>query len=147
MAGESVRFEGLEEGSRFMQWVKRAIEATYKEAILEDIGKEGVAESQRYIMQDKVQPPTTQETLDRRRKGKKKSRGGKTLLDTGVGVKQIAYELDGDSVEVGVPDGYMAYHQEGRQPKTHKKKPRKFLQLPDPDVIEGIIEDHLEELV
>ena len=147
MSDGSIKFSGFEDDSPFMRWVKESVYASYKDEILEDIGKEGVAESQRFIRDNKVTPPTTDETLDARRKGKNKAksdRRGITLLDTGTGIKQIAYEVDGDSVLVGVPDGYMAYHQEGRQPKTHERKKREFLKLPDDGVIEEIIKEHME---
>ena len=96
--------------------------------VLEDIGKTSVTLTTKKLMDNKVMPRTSQSTLDQRRKGRKrrfKKRSiskGTTLVDTGVGMRQVSYKTGPDYVEVGVPDGYMAYHEEGRVPNAPRRK-------------------------
>lgn len=104
----------------------------------------GVANSVKFIMDGNVRPEMSDETREARRKGPKSSGEAKTLIDTGVGARQIAFEVDvgSTSVFIGVPDGYMAYHQEGRVPNAPK---REFLQLPTDSEIEKTIKHYLEK--
>ena len=71
MSSVECTFKGLtDHGSEFMRWIAKALDSEFTEEILEDIGKEGVAESQKFIAQNKVKPPTSKKTLEQRRKGK-----------------------------------------------------------------------------
>ena len=91
--------------------------------VLEDIGIQSETKTIKKILDNEVRPGTTQETLDRRR-GKDKR--GLTLVDTGVGYKQISHKVGNNYVEVGVPAGYMSAHQRGTVPNAPR---RMFLTL------------------
>lgn len=131
---------GFDEGSEFARWVDDITDKGLYEDVLDDVGKQAVDLSTEKISKNKVTPKTSQATLDARRRprGKKKQSGsGITLLDTGVGIKQIAYESGFDEMAVGVPAGYMAAHQEGTVPNAPR---RKFLTMPKSDDIVDTVE-------
>lgn len=116
--------------------------------VFEDIGKTGVTETTQFLMDNKVTPKTTDKTLEARRNPNKRKQfkkrriaKGLTLVDTGIGLRQVAYKATQSSCEVGVPDGYMAYHQLGRVPNAPK---RMFLRLPNRKYIMNLVRVHIE---
>jgi len=115
--------------------------------VFEDIGRTGVTLTTEKLLGNKVRPKTSQGTLDARRQGRRRFKGarvgnGLTLVDTGVGLRQVSYRATSSSVEVGVPDGYMAYHQEGRVPNARR---RMFLMLPNRKYILDLVGIHIKK--
>jgi hypothetical protein len=108
--------------------------------VLDDIGKQGVKLTTEKLVKNKVTPKTTEGVLARRRKYGKGKYKGITLVDTGIGLRQVSYRvLFNKAVEVGVPDGYMAYHEQGRVPHAPQ---RRFLTMPKGDYIYRAIRWH-----
>jgi phage gpG-like protein len=114
-------------------------------AVLDDIGRQSVKRTTDKIVENRVKPGTSRETLLRRRTRKRKpSTSGTTLLDTGIGYRMVSHRVDPDSVTVGVPDGYMAYHQLGRVPNS---KRRRFLMMLTKREILRIINFHWKKAI
>jgi len=139
MATVESKFIGFDPSDEFAKWIDRLSQRSEMKKVLDALGKGGVTESVKFIMQKKVEPPLKDSTVERRRK-----KSNVPLFDTGVGARQIAHDVSvvDLNTRVGVPDGYMAYHQEGRVPNAPK---REFLQLPDDDMIEKTIMFYLEK--
>ena len=137
-----VEWKGI---GQFTKWVNRMADMSGFDDMLEDIGKTSVTLTTKKIANNKVRPKTTLRTLRARRSRKKRpSVSGITMLDTGVGYKQPAYRvISGRAVDVGYPDGYMAYHQEGRVPNAPQ---RKTLTLPSKRALQQITKFHWERL-
>lgn len=113
--------------------------------VLDDIGRQSVARTTQKIIDNKVTPKTTDATLKRRRSRKrKKSTSGTTLLDNGIGYLQVSHRVDPDSVAVGVPDGYMAYHQQGRVPNAPR---RRFLMMLTKGEVLKVINFHWKKVM
>lgn len=154
-------WRGLDE---FVSNLEEYVSKNTETAILEDLGKIGVADSVTKIMKNETEPPSTWKTLAARRssgrgtlvkkKGRKNRvrrisrklgpvRQGITLMDTGLGVRRIQYRLSGQSVAIGV-DGYMAYHQDGTLDGVLRA--RNFLKLPtDEQTVEKVFQ-HWEKV-
>lgn len=152
----SVEVTGLGSNSGFQRFIDDITAESVIQDILEDIGTQAVHLSTQKISENKVEPKTTDETLMQRRKGANKQRKRKntnrltertkqkrstgiTLLDSGIGIKQISHEVASDEVAVGVPPGYMAAHQKGTVPNSPK---REFLVLPTDEQSVKIAEHH-----
>jgi len=115
--------------------------------VFDDIGRTGVTETQKKLLENRVRPPTRKSTLAARRRSRRQFKNkriakGLTLVDTGVGLRQVAYKATSYDVAVGVPDGYMAYHQEGRVPNAPQ---RRFLMLPNRKYIMDLVMIHLRK--
>lgn len=113
--------------------------------VMEDIGVNAVTETRKFLFAGKVKPRTTDATFARRKTRKKNPElKDTTLVDTGIGAMQVDYRHTKSSVTVGVPDGYMAYHQEGRVPNSPQ---RKFLVLPNSGYIVKLVNFHWHKVV
>lgn len=117
--------------------------------VMDDIGRTGVTLTTEKLMENRVTPKTTSATLERRRKPRRRQfrkrsiRKGTTLVDTGIGMRQVSYKASKTDVAVGVPDGYMAYHQLGRVPNAPR---RSFLLLPNKRYILNLVKLHLKKV-
>lgn len=148
----AVEVTGFGENDELQKWINRLAMTTKQADVLDNLGKMGVTDSVKFIADNKVKPETSEETFAARRKRKKPGGSPRTLWDTGIGAKQISHSVDSSAmtVSIGVPDGYMAYQQEGRVPRGGDKKKgflpkREFLQLPSESDIEKTIQFFLEK--
>lgn len=126
------------------------------ETVMEDIGRTGVTMTLQKLLGDQVTPKTTKETLDLRKKYRKKRKkrvtsingipvgDGVTLVDTGIGARQVTFMHNSRMVAVGVPPGYMAYHHQGRVPNAPR---RRFLVLPGSKYIVSLVNQHWHKVV
>ena len=113
--------------------------------VLDNIGKDSVADTVEYLQQNRVKPKTKDKTLEaRRRRTKEPNTEGTTLVDNGIGWRQVDYATDENSVTVGVPDGYMAYHQQGRVPNAPR---RPFLRLLPKREIIKLVNFHWKKVI
>lgn len=113
--------------------------------VLDDIGRQSVMRTTQKIVDNKVTPPTTEETFDRRRTRKRRKNTKRTtLLDNGIGYLQVTHRVDSDSVAVGVPDGYMAYHEQGRVPNAPR---RRFLMMLTKGEVLKIVNYHWQKVM
>ena len=141
-----IKFIGLHERDKYKTGtyahaIDRMIRAggNYSD-LLDDIGRTGVTLTTEYLLKNRVRPRTKDRTLlSRRTRLKEPSTEGTTLVDTGTGAKTVSYRSSDKSVVVGVPDGYMAYHQLGRVPNAPR---RRFLRMPTKDYILKTINFH-----
>lgn len=148
-----VEFKGLGRQDRnkagtFPYFIDRIIKnGGNMEEVFDDIGRTGVTLTTEKLMENRVTPKTSNETLARRRRPRRRARRsirkGTTLVDTGLGMRQVSYRATKSDVAVGVPDGYMAYHQEGRVPNAPR---RAFLLLPNKKYIMNLVKFHLKKV-
>lgn len=148
-----VEFKGLgmqdrNKAGTFPYFIDRLIKrGGNMEDVMDDIGRTGVTLTTEKLMENRVTPKTTNATLARRRKPRKRKRRsirrGTTLVDTGIGMRQVSYKATSHDVAVGVPDGYMAYHQEGRVPNAPR---RTFLLLPNKRYILNLVQIHIKKV-
>jgi phage gpG-like protein len=150
-----VEFKGLGKQDRskagtFPYFIDRLIKnGGNMEDVMDDIGRTGVTLTTEKLMENKVTPKTTNATLERRRKPRRRQfkrrsiRKGTTLVDTGIGMRQVSYRASKVDVAIGVPDGYMAYHQEGRVPNAPR---RAFLMLPNKKYILNLTMFHIKKV-
>jgi len=108
--------------------------------VLDEIGTRGRDLTTQKLLKNRVKPPTTDAVLELRRKAGQGKYDGITLVDTGLGMRMVSYKVNyRRSVDVGVPDGYMAYHEQGRVPNAPR---RRFLTMPPASYIYKVIKWH-----
>ena len=69
-----VEVKGLSKGDKFANWIARLHNRKTKTDLLDELGKIGVADTVKFIMEDKVKPRTSEETFARRTKYKNKKK-------------------------------------------------------------------------
>ena len=90
--------------------------------VLKDIGIQSETKTVRKLLDNRVRPKTTERTLIRRRtRSRRPSTSGTTLVDLGIGYKQVSHRVGNNFVEVGVPAGYMSAHQRGTVPNAPRR--------------------------
>jgi phage gpG-like protein len=113
--------------------------------VLEDIGRQSVTRTTEKIAKNEVKPKTKRVTLLARRHRKKRpSTSGITLLDTGIGIKQVSHRVGINEVTIGVPRGYMAAHQKGTVPNAPR---RRFLTMLTKREILRVINFHWKKAI